>query len=78
MGPMGGLPKAPRRSNFKLGTNFQSSYNHNDMVDNCIVIKFTFDGIFVPKNVIIRTLLGLIGPEIIGPANTYGCIVTRS
>ena len=55
VGPMGGLPRAPRGSHCKLGTTFQQSYSHNDMVDNFIVIQLTFADLFVPQDFTLRT-----------------------
>ena len=62
-GPTGGLPRAPRGSDFKSGTTFQWSYSHNDMVENFIVIQLTFAEIFVPQDFTIRLLLGSVEPQ---------------
>ena len=68
---MGGLPRAPWRFDCELGTTFQYSYSHNDMLENFIVIKLTFTEIFAPQDFTIRTT-----PVLSRPRNTCGVCQT--
>ena len=57
-----GSAKVPPGSDFELGTTFQKSYSHNDVVENFIVIQSSFAEIFVLQDFTVRTTPGLNGP----------------
>ena len=64
VGPMGGLPRAPRGSDCEIGTTFQ-----NDIVENFILMQIIFAEIFVPQGIITNLVIMLLIPV----GNTHTC-----
>ena len=63
VGPMGGLPRAPRGSECELGTTFPQSYSQHDIVENFIAMQIILAEIIVPQDFTKRLLLGSVNPH---------------